>query len=419
MGKKNKKTSIINLEEISFIIILIALLALLFGPIFITYDVFNLKILSYILLVFGALSFITYFINKFKNRKFSKFEIIIYIMFILSLLSLLGSNNIQTSIFGFTSRYEGLLMLYTYYSLALLASTIKKEYMIKTIIYMIIAIGLFNVLYGILQVNKLFEVKDMWKYARGFLGNSMSFGLLMIICYFLSLGIFINNVIKNKIINILLIAIFIIGVVISGSMAAILSFIVITIIYIIIKFRNKINKKNAIIFGFIILIFILIFGYFAYKNKIFNRDINNFIHEIYLIVFKGKIDGSFGTGRIHIWKNIIKAFIKHPLFGVGIDNIPYAFNPPLIDVVSHLAVDKAHNDFLQVLVCEGIFSFITYIVLLIKVFINNFKNDDSYKKMLLLPFTAYLLCIFFGISVIRVAPLFWIIIGLLIKEDKA
>ena len=108
---------------------------------------------------------------------------------------------------------------------------------------------------------------------------------------------------------------------------------------------------------------------------------------------------------------------------MGIDNFYYGFgDDKIIDIKSERAVDKAHNEYLQKLVTEGIFSFITYMTLLIMIFINSIKKLIKEKDnnviliCLVITFIAYSIQAFFNISVICVAPIYYIIMGLLAGE---
>ena len=127
-----------------------------------------------------------------------------------------------------------------------------------------------------------------------------------------------------------------------------------------------------------------------------------------------------------VWKNTLKVVPKHLLHGVGVDNFYDAFDTPLFrfikggDAIEYY--DKAHNEYLQKLVTEGIFSLITYLSMLFIIFINSikkvFKDNESIVIALFLAFIGYLVQAFFNISVIEVAPLFWIICGLLYERKS-
>ena len=85
-------------------------------------------------------------------------------------------------------------------------------------------------------------------------------------------------------------------------------------------------------------------------------------------------------------------------------------------------IDKVHNEYLQKLVTEGIFSLITYMLLLLLLFIKSIKkitkNKDTLLITLFISFLTYAIQAFFNISVICVAPLFYILMGLLASEAK-
>ena len=407
-------------ETISYFFIISFLITIFLGSVFVTYNLFQLDTLSYILSIFGLIFLILYIINKVRVKKITKIEILLYLLFIISMLSIIDSYDIKTSIFGFNGRNEGLLMILTYYSLGLFCSTINSKYIIKSILNGITIIGILNVLYGLFQINLInisfIPIMDKWKYARGFLGNSNNFALLMSICYFISLGTLLYSNKNRQIIKYILIVIFSLGSIISGSMSVLLSIIITSIIIIIFRIKSKINKNSIIKLSVSFVLLLSFFTIFVLNNKNYKKELKLFAKESITIISTGKIDNSFGTGRVYIWKNIIKKSFEKPIFGIGIDNIPLAFDPPLIDVVSKLKVDKAHSDFLQRLVCEGYFSLIIYIVFLIGVIYENIKSKDELKKIIIISIIGYIICVSIGISVIRVAPIFWILIGLAISN---
>ena len=95
-------------------------------------------------------------------------------------------------------------------------------------------------------------------------------------------------------------------------------------------------------------------------------------------ISKGNFNDSYGTSRMFIWKNTLEIVPNHLLHGVGIDNFYYAFgDEPLFKKTAKgkiIFYDKAHNEYLQKLVCEGVFSCITYLLLLLIIFVGAFKR---------------------------------------------
>ena len=79
--------------------------------------------------------------------------------------------------------------------------------------------------------------------------------------------------------------------------------------------------------------------------------------------------------------------------------------------------DNAHNVYLHTLVSSGILGLIPYLLLCLLVFIKGLRSKDNLTLILLGGFVAYSIQAFANISVIQVAPIYYIIMGLmLIKE---
>lgn len=396
-----------------------------------TYKKYNLLIFSKYLIVIGVILLILYILSKIKNFKFNKFEIFIFVLMILSTLSLINAIDINTALYGKINRREGLFVIYTYYLIALNTSNIRKDIFRKIIIGFIILLGSINIFYGLCQtdfikINNLL-IMAKWYFAKGFNGNSMGYVALLSICYPITIGLFLKkNKIYMNILYFILMSFFCFGFLNSGSMAGFLAsivlfiFIVIKYVYDLIKKDN--NKKDLICYGVKILISVAVFitCYFALINinNNFENDIKEMYSESNQIVKNKKLKDNYGTGRIHIWKSTIPVIRDNPIFGVGIDNFRNAFNPNLVDVKSGLVVDKAHNEYLQKIVCEGLLSGILYIVFLFFIFIKGIKTKDNLTYALLLSFICYSTQAFFNISVTRVAPIFFIVIGLLVQNPS-
>ena len=416
-----------KLDIISFLFVICILTICFVGSILVVYRSLTLKEYSHFILLFLPLEIIFYILSKIKNRSITKTEILLFILVILSSISYIHSIDKNVALWGFYNRYEGLFMILFYYFTALLTSTINDMYYKKIIVYFIILIGFINVVYGFLQVSLLSNppsfLKDSWKYARGFQGNSMYFSSLISICYFIVFGYFIYNKDSNrKILSIILLLLFTIGSVISGSMALFCTTILLfiwTIISELLYIKKSVFSRKRLfkIIG-CILVFILISFLFTKKDSNYKRDVNSLKSEVKQVTSRAHVDDKFGTGRIYIWKNALSKASENLIWGVGTDNFYYAFTPRLIDPVSTYQVDKAHNDYLQRLVCEGIFSLIIYIIFLAVLFLNNFREKNLFYKCIFLGFFAYIVSIFFNISVIRVAPIYWIIVGLLMSKKN-
>ena len=67
---------------------------------------------------------------------------------------------------------------------------------------------------------------------------------------------------------------------------------------------------------------------------------------------------------------------------------------------------------------EGLLSLVVYIIFLAVLFFVYIREKNLFYKCIFLGFFAYIVSIFFNISVIRVAPIYWIIVGLLMSKKN-
>lgn len=402
---------------------------ILISDILILYKKYKLSELAIGLKYFCIAGIIIYIVNKILNKiKFDIYDIIIIILIALGIISTIYAVDPQTALNGFVGRYEGLFQIILYYVLFLNCKNISNDKCKKILVLLIITLGIIQAIYGILQFGDIdrigsFNIIRKRFYSTGLEVNPNFFGTMMIISLSLSLTIyFINN---NKYINILTLIesiILFLGLLCSGAMSASFALTFYFLFLIIIFFIIKADLKKTLIKILLIipcfLLDYLIFNNF--DNGYYLSQIEKNSYEIGETII-GNAKEEYGTGRIHIWKETLKIVPDNLLNGVGIDNFYYAFgNTPVIDIKSRRYVDKAHNEYLQKLITEGIFSLLSYLILLILIFISSiykiFKEREktNYLKLtLLLSSISYCIQAFFNISVISVAPFFYIITGLL------
>lgn len=410
------------------IYIILNLLYILIGSYLITTNKIKLLLFSKgyrILLILNILVLLTIFIIKRKNKKDLNFKIIdIFLLSILlfGAISVIFAVNRKVAIYGIGGRYEGELSILYYFSLYMLSTYIEKKHK-KIIVYSIITCGIIELIYAILQITCVEHVYRMWHknkvWATGFITNPNFFGSFMIINLSYVLGLFIDEKkLPLKIIHGLLTFVFTIGLLISNTTSCAVGLIIVCIYLIIYTLKEKKYIKLGIIILIIITATILTTksGYTRLVKDIIKTK-NQTVE-----IAKGNVDEKYGSNRIYIWKNTLKVLPNHILTGAGIDNFYYAFGKrPLM--MKGWFFDKAHNEYLQILICEGIFALISYLLLFgcitTKGIINNYKNKEIY---LILPVIGYLVQAFFNISVIEVAPFFYISLGLLvdrgIKNEK-
>ena len=108
------------------------------------------------------------------------------------------------------------------------------------------------------------------------------------------------------------------------------------------------------------------------------------------------------------------------MFGYGIENLQSAFVGVHSDDMIRqfgkvLPVDKAHNEYLHIMATSGVPSLFTYAIFLYFVLKKGFalSHQDSRYNMFMISIVAYLVQAFFNISVVSVAYIFWIFLGVI------
>ena len=87
------------------------------------------------------------------------------------------------------------------------------------------------------------------------------------------------------------------------------------------------------------------------------------LHEM----MHGNIDDRFGTGRVYIYRNVLERVPSHLLLGTGPDTIghmdiaPFQRYDAKRGVMVTARIDVAHNEFLNVLACQGVLALGAYL----------------------------------------------------------
>ena len=349
----------------------------------------------------------------------NKADIFLILIGIFSIISLIFAYDKGVAFFGVDNRYEGLLMIFYYLSLTYISSYIDKEDK-KKIIYLILGIGVYQFLYALCQKFEimgvtLYEFKGE-VYFSGITSNPNYFGIYMIICSGYALGLFIDEEKrKRKIIYLVLTIMFTMGLLMCNTFSCIVAFILVliyAIIYMIVK--KKYIKLLIIIFsilGTTICLHLL-------NATTVMDDLKLFKNQTERLAIKHEYSYNMGTGRIYVWKKTLEKVPDYLITGIGVDNFKFILDGKPIKRYDYY-YDKVHNEYLQILITEGILCLLSYLILYIIVVIKgikySYKNNEIY---LLLPVIGYLIQAFFNISVIDASPLFYIALGFLIIRNK-
>ena len=120
--------------------------------------------------------------------------------------------------------------------------------------------------------------------------------------------------------------------------------------------------------------------------------------------------------------NVIK---KHPFLGVGPENLKPSLQTEFKNDLNEYwrrkgtTIDKAHNEYLHTASTIGI----PALLLLLSIYFLSFRNLYHQKNkessfLIFMMISAYLMQATFNISVIAVAPVFWILLGTSFRTKK-
>lgn len=410
----------LNIEKYIFIVIMAVLIGLPALKL-LSYNLFTAGIITdsfvinHVHLLWLAVPFllVLYILNiLINNKKINYIDIIVYILIVLAIISTICAVDINKSIYGEYKRNEGLLSIISYYLIFLNVKNIKNDKYIKIIIKTFIAVGLVQVVYAFLQVYT--EFSFIKHYSRPYMASSLSgnpnfFGSYMVMH---TLIMFVLYLLKDKKIYLILSLIFFSGLCLGSSTGPFLGFIV-TIIFFIICYRKKFNIKKLFK---VLLLFVVVYIFIDCSNKFVQENIfGNKIDDDYNISLELKkgIGNRFGNGRIELWLNSLPLVKKYWITGCGLDNFKNVYSQS-----NGLVFDKAHNVYLQMLITNGVFALLLYLVLCLIIFIKGLKLKNELYIALFIAFIGYSVQAFANISVIDVAPTFFTIMGIIVSRFK-
>lgn len=381
------------------------------------------------LLILGAM-LLFLILSNYKKLYIDKIDILLLTFGGLVILSTLFSSNIKKSVIGENNRYEGMLMFLIYILIFLsVKKFFKKEY-IKTYINIMYIVILLICILSICQyyittidLGPIFSTNKS-KGSSGTFGNSNFLGSFVSIFLPISIATYIMNGKKRYLILSGMLFITMLLCVARSSWVAFIIYFLITTLFILYKRKKEYFKRLVLI----LMVFICSFVIISYtgKENIISKN-KKMVNEVKQISTTG-ITENMGSGRIAIWKMTIKLIKSNPLIGVGPDNLKEGlFNNTDIRynelynffVKTRVSVDKAHNEYLQIAATIGIPALIIYLTFIGIICFKNLKVSlkDNARFILLLSILSYLVQAFFNISTIGIAPLFWIILGLISNDN--
>lgn len=348
-----------------------------------------------------------------KKEKIGYIDIIMYILIILAFLSTKYAINFEKSFFGEKYRYDGLLTILSYYFLFLNVKSIKQEKYKKSIIKLFIIIGIFQSIYAILQtyteftfIRRYSEVKYM---AMGLCSNPNFFGSYIVMQLLLIGYMYIYDPKKRYLIIYIL---FGISLYIASSTGPVLS-VFVTLIFSMFIIPKKVKKIIKLIIVLVLSFSLANLSLKFIQNKPIEKEVfkNDYVlNEVTSISKQSK--QQIGSGRLIVWEKSLPLVKKYWLIGCGLDNFKNVYPN-----TGYIKYDKAHNVYLQISITNGVPALIIFLLLLFIAFIKGIKFKNGFLTPLYMAFIGYSIQAFFNISVIDVAPFYYIILGLILSKS--
>lgn len=153
---------------------------------------------------------------------------------------------------------------------------------------------------------------------------------------------------------------------------------------------------------------------------LFGGNLDGFLLEAHEILH-GRWRDEFGSGRLYIWRNVLPLVPERLWLGGGLETLAlrqeilFSRWDENLGLLLQSVADTAHNEYLHILVCQGLPALLFYLAALLRACVGWIKTapNDPATAMLGAGVLGYCIQAFFGISSVVSTPFFWAVFGLL------
>ena len=366
----------------------------------------------------------------------------IYGLVLVGILSVLLSEDKKIALYGQNVRSEGFFSLLSYYMIFIIVTLLIDKNYRRQLLYLFLILGCVIAVMGCLQ----FIIP--WEWGERFYGmayvpmrNPNFYGAFAVLFVGIAIGGFLTYKEYSDITHPfqwwnrwVWFALVLLGYAACISADSSVVYAGLIMVFLMELFLQLITKKRK----FLPLV-LLVIGLGA-MMLLFDLLRGGTVSEEFFSVGKqiqteGSLFGdSVGSSRMMGWKQIVGLLPQYWLFGCGIENLGGTY----IDKygrVNGTFFDKAHNEYLNLWVTEGIFAILFYLIFLFALFlpgiiqfVKKWRNNsklikekyvfDDMTRIVFYAFFGYIAQAFFNISVVQVAPYFWLICGLLYSRKR-
>lgn len=331
------------------------------------------------------------------------------------LLATLFSQDPSVSYFGSMQKLNGFISWFCYISLFIFAYHFISNEKIKNVLRGMVFVSFFVAVYGILQHHfpQVFE-REYYQRSWAFFDNSNHFGTYLNLMLLLGMTLFLLS--KDKIGTILYGGInctLFVAALYSGSRGTWVSIFAGAILISVLIVWNKRQVWLKWISLLALMFFLLIIINFTEQNMLIS-GIGRIGKDVGALLSEENTDG-VGSNRWGIWKGALAMVGDFPILGTG----PSTYTLVFSEEGKPASADNAHNDYIEIAYSMGIPTLLLYLGFLSFLFIKGYKTVKKLQSDqeillygILITILGYLIKTFFNISVIPVAPFFWVLLGL-------
>ena len=410
-----------------FTLLIVSLVPLIINP-FSTDLYSHPKIMTvYVLCGILAIFYFTQIRNKELKNDLEEYVLVIY--FLLVAISTVFSVDSYQAVLGAPRREEGFAAICCYIFIYFITSRFYRfsKMHLRYVIVSSLMISVYGICqyYGLEPLQKILGNTEAISTIghRNFMGSYIT--LMMPISIF-------SFVYSKKYIYLLLSCLLYLCMLCGYTRSAWLAFVFYTVLLLYFFYKYKMNLKR---FAMAIAIFFIITIAFNIFNN--NQTLNRMVtikKDAWSILTNSKHKEQVGSNRGFIWVRGVQLIKDRPLIGSGPDTFGIVFMNKFIEDImtpgsgfggvkkdkeghvkgfNIVTIDKAHNEYLQIAVTEGLPALACYLIFIGSIVLR--AKDDIRNNVFIIPLfcsiLGYLLQAFFNISVVGVAPVYWALIG--------
>lgn len=310
-------------------------------------------------------------------------------------------------------RFEGFITLFFY---AVIFIAARNHFVInRQNLFFYLTIQGVVASYSILQFYSIDPLVHYLNFSKGSystIGNQNFFGSYVVTLLTLSCGLYIMD---RRPQTLFLCVLFFGGLLACNTRGCWLAFLVIMVASLFFLFKKRFIAPYLTLF-FCFILAALTMNYTG-QNLIMGRAMS--IDE------QISLEDGAGSGRVQIWKMTIDAIQDNPILGTGPENLKEHFftteNKEFFAYQKRTGktVDKAHNEILHIAAVSGVPAAIIFVLFIATLFWKKRRIIFNFNAstIIAMSITVYFLQSLFNISIITVAPLFWVLLGVFSRPN--